>query len=123
MQRQFVTYEIALTLKELGFDENCFGYFINLNGHGEPYFSLVTEYPFITTTRNHIIAPLWQQAINWLLKKLDFYYPYLRIEIFSDGSGVWYRENNRVEIHFDNLEQAILKAIDIIKKEQNEKLD
>ena len=27
MQKQFVNYEIALKLKELGFDEECFGYF------------------------------------------------------------------------------------------------
>lgn len=27
MKKQFVSYEIALALKELGFDEECFGYF------------------------------------------------------------------------------------------------
>ena len=27
MEKQFVTYEIALKLKELGFDESCFGYY------------------------------------------------------------------------------------------------
>jgi len=27
MEKQFVTYEIALKLKELGFNELCFGYF------------------------------------------------------------------------------------------------
>ena len=27
MKEQFVTYEIALKLKELGFDEDCFGYY------------------------------------------------------------------------------------------------
>ena len=27
MKEQFVTYEIALKLKELGFDEKCFGYY------------------------------------------------------------------------------------------------
>ena len=62
MKEQFVTYEIALSLKELGFNEKCLGYF-NLNGYDERYFSLVTEYPFITTIRNHIIAPLWQQCL------------------------------------------------------------
>ena len=27
MKKQFVTYEIALKLKKLGFDEECFGYY------------------------------------------------------------------------------------------------
>ena len=27
MKNQFVSYEIALALKELGFDEECFGWF------------------------------------------------------------------------------------------------
>ena len=73
MQEQFVTYEIALSLKELGFDEDCFEYFIDLNDHGEPYFSLVTEYTFITTTRNYIIVPLWQQCLDWFREKHDIH--------------------------------------------------
>lgn len=30
MKKQFVTYEIALKLKELGFDEPCFGYYTSM---------------------------------------------------------------------------------------------
>ena len=29
MEKEFVNYEIALALKELGFDEPCFGYYFN----------------------------------------------------------------------------------------------
>ena len=29
MKDQFVTYEIALKLKELGFDEECFAYYLD----------------------------------------------------------------------------------------------
>ena len=123
MKKQFVTYEIALTLKELGFNEECLGFYKISLGNNIPELIITkcnyNSGKYITIPEDfHIDAPLWQQAINWLFKKLDFYYPYLRIEIFSDESGIWYRENNRVEIYFDNLEQAILKAIDIIKKEQ-----
>lgn len=106
MQEQFVTHEIALMLKELGFNEPCFkdfGYDYNEDG-----------VPFLSCN-----LPLWQQAIDFVFKKLDFHYPYLRIEIFSDGSGMWYQSkddrNYKLELCFDNLEQAILKAIEIIK--------
>ena len=29
MQKQFVTYEISLKLKDLGFDEKCLGCYVN----------------------------------------------------------------------------------------------
>ena len=31
MKKQFVSYEIALALKELGFDEECIGFYYNEN--------------------------------------------------------------------------------------------
>jgi hypothetical protein len=33
MEKEFVSYEIALKLKELGFDEPCFTYYHNINGN------------------------------------------------------------------------------------------
>ena len=59
MKKEFATYEIALKLKELGFNEDCFGYFvINL------------QELIIVNTKKHksdwyISAPLWQQVIDW----------------------------------------------------------
>ena len=35
MKEQFVTYEIALKLKELGFDEPCIAYYFNRYGDVE----------------------------------------------------------------------------------------
>ena len=32
MIKEFVSYEIALALKELGFDEPCFTYYYNVTG-------------------------------------------------------------------------------------------
>ena len=74
------------------------------------------------TLSQSIAAPLWQQAWSFLLKKLDFYYPYLRIEIFSDYSGKLYHPKDvgidGLEIDFDNKEQLILKLIELIKNKQ-----
>ena len=59
MKKEFATYEIALKLKELGFNEDCFGYFvINL------------QELIIVNTKKHksdwyISTPLWQQVIDW----------------------------------------------------------
>ena len=109
MEKLFVPYKIALLLKKKGFDEPCLGSYNILHG-------LIVGDEFFT---NNIPAPIHQQAIDWLFKKLDLYYPYLKIEIFSDGSGSWYHPkddgNDKLEIDFDNIEQGIEEALKLIK--------
>lgn len=64
MEKEFVTYDIALKLKELGFDEECLGAYM---GHklvivGDNLIQTnVTAYE----ANNYIKAPLWQQVIDW----------------------------------------------------------
>lgn len=53
MEKQFVPYELALKLKELGFKENCIMYY-DSKGVLVNYFNLSTT-----------VAPLWQQAFDW----------------------------------------------------------
>ena len=64
MTQEFVPYEQALALKELGFDEPCFGYYsegeLILNSH----------------TNNHMqrfrySAPTFSQAFRWFRKKYE----------------------------------------------------
>lgn len=65
MKAQFVTYEIALKLKELGFDEECLAHFDSTS-----YQDLihncenVMEGDFVVeSVGNSLKAPLWQQAL------------------------------------------------------------
>ena len=62
LEKEFVPYEQALALKELGFDEPCFGYYsegeLILNSH----------------TNNHMqrfrySAPTFSQAFRWVREK------------------------------------------------------
>lgn len=70
MKNQFVTYEIALKLKELGFDEPCLSYWFTVKGNNpqisknDIYFNGYKNYHDGNT-----IAPLWQQVIDWLETK------------------------------------------------------
>ena len=69
MKEQFVTYEIALKLKELGFDELCFGeYIIPENPELEIYqdndYNMYYDKP-----KSICLAPLWQQVIDWFREK------------------------------------------------------
>ena len=66
IKREFIPYEQALALKELGFDEPCFGIYYNKTREfvlGK----IVNEYTLEVRTW----APLYQQAFRWLYQKLN----------------------------------------------------
>jgi hypothetical protein len=70
MKEQFVPHEIALKLKEKGFDEPCLGYF-------DPLYKklVIWENGSTNSTSNWVYAPLWQQVIDWLEREhwVDFW--------------------------------------------------
>ncbi len=73
MNKEFVTYEQALALKELGFDEPCFGYYYTLNGK-DWKFAEKSEYYRLDDEINiggkfSLLAPLYQQAFRWFREK------------------------------------------------------
>jgi hypothetical protein len=85
MEKEFTTYEQALVLKELGFDEPCFGYYvdgelrgINLGmeelGGIKPYyqkfgFHTLSNHDIDNPSKIVITAPLYQQAFRWFREK------------------------------------------------------
>jgi len=68
MTKEFIPYEEALALKELGFDEPCFGYF---RKDSKKLFLCDFEInnDFIRIHNYKVIAPLYQQAFRWLFEK------------------------------------------------------
>ena len=66
MNKEFIPYEQALALKELGFDEPCFGYYsidsLNLK---TPTFNLEKPFEYEWC----LPAPLYQQAFRWFREK------------------------------------------------------
>ena len=84
MEKEFVPYEIALELKELGFNEHSLKcWFPNPNNKRKNYirinsdtllpnqFKTVEELMNEGVFTNTIYAPLYQQAFRWLYQKLD----------------------------------------------------
>ena len=63
MNKEFVTYDIALSMKELGFDEPCMAWY---NYNGEVLFKFKKPH---TDDINLTNAPLYQQAFRWFKKK------------------------------------------------------
>jgi hypothetical protein len=62
MNKEFVPYEQALALKELGFNEPCFGYYNTDPYLGSPAFNLVKPFDHEWC----LPAPLYRQVINFL---------------------------------------------------------
>lgn len=105
MKEQFVTYELALELKKLGFDEECFGYF---NG-GTLY--IYQEEDLEPWLRSYPQAPLWQQAFYWLLWKLK----HISIEIIYSTAGCELIVENKKVNQQDTKEECLKKLIEIVK--------
>ncbi len=66
MEKEFIPYEQALALKELGFDEECFAYYSN------------EELVYSSHTNNYMqrfryAAPLYQQAFKWFREKYNMF--------------------------------------------------
>jgi hypothetical protein len=74
MEKEFVSYEIALKLKELGFDEPCFTYYHNINGNIRTgiVVSIYNAWTYAGTKKiETTLAPLYQQVFRWLRNKYD----------------------------------------------------
>lgn len=137
MEKEFVTYEIALALKELGFNCKCIGMY-------GPKFSLLgVGMNWNTKNLNDIneeycSAPLWQQAIDWLREEhniyLTIYNPLLYNSYYPDSkygfdceiefltkndnvaSTLISNNDSGFETCYDAREKGVLKAIEIIKE-------
>lgn len=102
MEKQFVPFEFAVKLKELGFDEPVLGWF---NGSKE------LEYENRYGARNFIDAPLWQQAFDFFREKYGLLCePKKYVGFYFDIEKIVHNraETELVEgtLSFDTYEQA-----------------
>ena len=137
MKEQFVTYEIALKLKELGFDEYCFAHYCNedlitktaiLKSSTMQYYQQNNINPSNQYKDQKCTAPLWQQVIDWFREVKN-----IIVEVWYDNTQddgfSWlyeiYIDNNEhqhdgsyYDSFYEAREQAILKAIELCRKEK-----
>jgi len=118
-QQEFIPYEQALELKELGFDEPCLAFY---NGK----FLESTSYDFDNDTSKDIglciVAPLYQQAFRWFREKHNLLYTIE--EVWEEDTEYYVVEittHNRVddflqECTYEEAELACLKKlIELVK--------
>ena len=70
IKKEFIPYEQALELKELGFDEPCFGWYASDK-------SLIKDY----VIKMHLRVPTFSQAFRWFREEYKLYHD---IKMFGD---------------------------------------
>jgi hypothetical protein len=129
-KKDFVPYEEALALKEIGFDERCMGHY----WEGLFYFQTTHHHPStMPNSSESCLAPLYQQAFRWFREKYnidawvqpftseksngDLYLPDETYSYFIFKYGVWVGDG----VDFLEPEEAELeclkKLIEIVKKQ------
>ncbi len=75
MEKEFVPYELALRLKELGFDEPCFGYYIETSEWIPASYSREgIVYPSNSDLLPEwVAAPTFSQCFRWFREKYGLY--------------------------------------------------
>lgn len=91
MNKEFVSFDIALALKELGFDEPCLANYYAQDNGLTPYRGCPSEgnenTHFSTTINGNLhdgsaTAPLYQQAFRWFREK---HHIHIEIKYYNDG--------------------------------------
>ena len=141
MKEQFITYEIALKLKELGFDEECFAWF-DENKEIRIAPDVYKKWTSKPLTNLNIIkvfnidcitAPLYQQVIDWFREKhkIDIYpeptyslteYSFKVITVHgkSKKQEYWDGMGKTYNTYQEAREQAILKMLNAKQGKESE---
>ena len=121
MKEQFIPYNLALKLKEKGFNNQCFGWWSWINGDSAMYYGHQcnnTKLSELSMYPNNCSAPLWQQAFDYfrIEKKLHC----VIYDVFNENNKlVWdfdIIDNNSEEEEYDiplseTYEEARLKCL------------
>lgn len=130
MEKEFIPYEEALALKKLGFDEDCFGYYVDVE----------VANPFLVINRINdtqggyfTLAPLYQQVFRWFREKYGLFtefqcgdYNYYALIYKTNENGhlgkdIWCSNQINIDINELPYEEAelecLVKLLDIVKKQ------
>ena len=112
MESLFCPYEQALALKELGFNESCFGLY------PPPIKTVSLHHYGLLSAKEQILAPLYQQAFRWFREKYGLY------SVIDGLEGrLYYKitQTNEYSKEYNTYEEAELeclkKLIEIVKND------
>jgi hypothetical protein len=138
MEKEFIPYEQALDLKELGFDEPCFGLYEN----GKLGYSFSTSKVIITPisyrtnskfvehilTKEDCTAPTFSQAFRWFREKYNLFgysypndyqmYGYRIVELKSSENKELIYDWGTLNTHEEAELACLKKLIEIVKQKR-----
>jgi len=131
MEKEFIPYEQALALYELGFNEKCFGFWQYKNGKTK---QITTEdgryynrFHKPTSEFFWISSPLYQQCFRWFREKYklsgepqshQFYFSY-NIIYDTLGENICKAVSYGFESYKDAELECLKKLIKIVKENEN----
>jgi hypothetical protein len=128
MNKEFIQYEEALALKELGFDEEClFRYTAQEDLTNKGCYDNSSPFDAMLTAdeihESHILAPLYQQAFRWFREKysdIDFGFG----KIHNGTNDYHYHIDLKWEYFQGTYEEAELaclkKLIELVKENKDD---
>jgi hypothetical protein len=115
LEKEFIPYQEAFELKELGFDEPCFGYYLCKNSAFGVELELTTNWiDLLPYDSSSCKAPTYSQAFKWFRKKG------YRFSVIID-SPLAEEESHYIEIWFEK--QFLHESHYIYKKYEDAELD
>ena len=114
--KDFILYPEALELKQLGFDEPCFGAFIDKEFK---FFDFSNDLNGYVNDKNLIIgAPTYSQAFRWFREKYNLHQFIEYIEV-AERYDWWVRHYMRHTKTYEEAELACLRRlIKLVKENQ-----
>ena len=106
MEKEFVPYEQALALKELGFNEPCLGGYISFVGSEtfELAFYKYRNVDFNKTLNIYISAPTYSQAFRWFREKYNLCGEVYTVNMGAIDYTFLIRDLYSEDVKYDNFE-------------------
>jgi len=122
MTKEFIPYEQALALKELGFDEPCFKYWVQTYNDTHVWMDVHDK----ALNDDDCKAPLYQQAFRWFRDKHGLY-SWITMELGNKSTFCWVlsgeHTSTQYAAYFHTYEEAELdclkKLIEIVKEKKD----
>ena len=111
MEKEFIPYDLSLKLKELGFNEPCFGLY------APPSKTVFLHHYGLLSAKEQILAPLYQQAFKWIMQFPPLNKWACNIAVYSDGT--YSIKDGKYAVHeYLSSEECLKKLIEIVEQKE-----
>ena len=124
-EKDFAPYEEALALKEIGFDEPCFGYWYTEQEDCKKVDVQISTVDFLGDEPDYILAPTFSQAFRWFdenTELMGFVVPSIKEGHFDWLIRIdWEEEIECDEAYSSRIEaelECLRKLIEIVKEKK-----